>query len=152
MPDPYEQWSSMLKHFHDYHRNELNGLIQCENGKPKQLSSLLRETQHFLHGLHMHHTIEDNVVFPFLAQKFDVSGFEKDHKKLDKLIRKLQTAASQDVRGRVVEFDRQAFLAMLVEMKELVFPHMQLEEDMTAPEAMRAAFSVKEMQKLMSRA
>ncbi|KAJ3049123.1 hypothetical protein HK097_009859 [Rhizophlyctis rosea] len=153
MPDVYETWTTNLKYFHDHHRSSLNHLIQeCDTIKRAQIPPFLRSLQSFLHGLHMHHTIEDHHVFPFLAKKFDVSQFEKDHQQLDSIIEKLQTAASAtDVGNWPVEFDRRGMKALLVEMKELVFPHMQLEEDITRPEKMREAFTQKEMERFMSR-
>ena len=81
-----------------------------------------------------------------------MSGFEKDHQQLDVIIDKLRNAASSiDVGNGPVEFDRKSMKMMLVEMKELVFPHMQLEEDITSPEKMREAFTIKEMERFMSR-
>ncbi|TPX70251.1 hypothetical protein SpCBS45565_g01897 [Spizellomyces sp. 'palustris'] len=154
--DPYTNWSATLKSFHDHFRRDLGRLIQApESLKRKSPKPLLRSTAQYLSYLHTHHTIEDRRIFPFLTRKMDVSGFAKDHKQLEKIMEKIeQTCEEQKKKGEKCQeeetFDVDGFTKLLKELRDLVFPHMQLEEDLTAPEKMKSLFSPEEMRLMLS--
>jgi len=46
-------------------------------------------------------------------------------------------------------FDRESFLQDLKTLKDFIFPHMQLEEDLTTPDKMRSLFTPDEMKSLL---
>ncbi|KAJ3300698.1 hypothetical protein HK104_007599 [Borealophlyctis nickersoniae] len=153
--DPYTRWSTTLKAFHDHFRHDLLDLIkEAERLKRKSPTPVLRATSQYLQQLHMHHTIEDRMIFPFLARKMDVSKFAEDHEQLDVVMDKISAVCkgNSSRKGKPAdgeEFDEEGFTGLLVELKELVFPHMQLEEDLTQPDKMKQMFSAQEMASLL---
>ncbi|KAI8826263.1 uncharacterized protein EV422DRAFT_160357 [Fimicolochytrium jonesii] len=150
MSDPYVKWSTLLKAFHDHHREGiLNLLKECRTRSPKRLPRLLSLTRTVLSNLEAHHTIEDRAIFPILATKFDMSAFEADHADLDSLIYSLNGVVARAGGEDPAGFDWQAFEADVGRLRALVFPHMRREEELTAPEKMRGVFTEREMRALL---
>ncbi len=80
--------------------------------------------------------IEDRAIFPALAARMDVSGLQQDHKEMETVIHDIREACRThgELGGH------------LAELRELVFPHMLLEEEQTRAAKLRAAgFTPQEM-------
>jgi len=138
----YEVLGQKFKHFHNRLRSELQSLIKdcealCASEAPKPAAkvALCRSTAQFLQHLDNHHSIEDAYIFPMLALRISVARLESDHQELEDRIHDLRIIIRRANEG----VDIGALHERLVGLREMMFPHMLLEESLTKPAALQAA-------------
>jgi hemerythrin-like domain-containing protein len=104
--------------------------------------------------LHIHHTIEDQRMFPLIARKMDISHLEAQHEQLSQLLvefencsnrlRQLKTS-DEDIRPAVINAT-----SLLNKVSTLVNEHERAEEQVIEPDNMRKLFTESEMKPFLN--
>ncbi|RUS29101.1 hypothetical protein BC938DRAFT_481065 [Jimgerdemannia flammicorona] len=74
-----------------------------------------------------HHHLEDDVVFPFVSQKINTSGWESDHVELTRRIEAVN-AMVKEYTATPAKYDAVAFGAAIASMRDMLIPHLDSEE------------------------
>ncbi|KAL6710088.1 hypothetical protein ACN47E_009879 [Coniothyrium glycines] len=157
-PSEFRQYNAMaehMKYFHDRFRATWNTFYSaCESQKrPKGMSirQFLSLGQQFCHHLTMHHTIEEQHIFPVLAKK--MPAFRKElellaqhkqiHKGLDKLEKYLDECSTGERELRLAELK-----AILDGFGNVLWQHLDDEVAQLGAENMRKHWTLDEMKRM----
>jgi hemerythrin-like domain-containing protein len=157
-PHEFRQYNRMAEHmdyFHNNFRDTWNTIYSaCESQKrPKGMSikQFLGLGQQFCHHLTVHHTIEEQHIFPILAKK--MPAFKKElelltqhkqiHKGLDKLEKYLEECSSGERELRMGEMKE-----ILDTFGTVLWQHLDDEVKQLAAENMRKYWSLEEMRRI----
>ncbi|KAF2855845.1 hypothetical protein T440DRAFT_513928 [Plenodomus tracheiphilus IPT5] len=157
-PSEFRQYSKMADHmdyFHSNFRNTWTVLYgACEaNKRPKNMSirQFIQLGQQFCHHLTMHHTIEEQHIFPVLAKK--MTAFKKElellsqhkqiHKGLDKLEKYLEECGDGERELRLIELKE-----ILDGFGKVLWQHLDDEVKQLGAENMRKYWTLEEMRRM----
>ena len=152
----YSTLSETMRYFHSLHHRELASMQeQCKKAKNvADLYRLASNISSFCHSLHVHHTIEDQRLFPVIARKTDVSHLETHHQQLGQLLnefknfaRQLKQLKNSDTNISTVILDA---TALVDKVSALVHEHEAAEEQIIAADNMKKWFSEREMRQLLN--
>ncbi len=128
---------------------------QCKQAKNiRDLHRLASDIHSFCQMLHIHHTIEDQRMFPLIARKIDISHLEAQHEQLSQLLvefencsnrlRQLKTS-DEDISPAVIDAT-----SLLNKVSTLVNEHERAEEKVIEPDNMRKLFTESEMKPFLN--
>jgi len=157
-PSEFRQYNAMADHmnyFHTHFRTTWNVLYDaCQaNKRPKNMSikQFVSLGQQFGHHLTMHHTIEEQHIFPVLAKK--MSAFKKElellsqhkqiHLGLEKLEKYLDECSNGESELRMMELK-----GILDGFGTVLWQHLDDEVKQLGAENMRKYWTLEEMQKM----
>lgn len=149
--DPFTSLYEMMRHAHRIHQQDLQSLEkQCSKAQnPQDLHRLAANIRSFCRGLHAHHTIEDNRLFPHIARKTDISHLETHHQQLSVLLTEFEQCSNhlqrlvqpnEDIRRVIADTN-----GMITRVAALVNEHERAEEQVIEPSNMKKWFTHKEM-------
>lgn len=124
--------------------------------RPRQ-QAVARYTAGFAHELEHHHVVEDEIFFPALLERSpsvaDVEqGLEADHRTLnDYLARLVPTVVAVGARPETFAADRDAALALTTDLRDLLHPHLDIEDADVLPRFYRC-FDAAEYEALFKQA
>jgi|GEM_PF-1311555 len=104
-----------------------------------RLRPLARWAKGFAHELHLHHSVEDDILFPDLVARIPrvavvLDGLEADHVVVADLLERWAPAAERLVDGRVPFGPAQAeMLGLAVTLRDLLARHLDVEDDEILP-------------------
>lgn len=129
-----DSFGGALKLIHDAFRRELSAVRKeiAESGRPSLGAQLRVNCMTVCHGLHFHHTGEDNGIFPAVAnQRPDLAPvlerLDREHKEIAVLIDQLQAAVSGE------RTDSQVVLAEVERLIDDLERHLTYEEEQLIP-------------------
>ncbi|KAI8833893.1 hypothetical protein BC829DRAFT_407557 [Chytridium lagenaria] len=114
----YHRHVTSIKHVHLIIRNSLDSLIKG------YLSAALT-------FLHSHHHHEDVATFPMLGKVVDMKRFVDDHDTLREVLKKLDAMVEGEIER---------------EVKEMLWPHLQAEEELVTVEFLKTNISEKDVE------
>ena len=107
-----------------------------------QLQRLARSLHSFTHSLHIHHSIEDQHVFPFLASRTDISHLVTHHLMLDPALATLESLAERLQRvNDMSEYDSSEAAGIVSKVQAFVIEHENAEEAVLAVDNLRKCMS-----------
>ncbi|CAN9198315.1 unnamed protein product [Alternaria alternata] len=157
-PSEFRQYNRMAKHMNYFHDNfratwkVLYGACEAQK-RPKNMSirQFISTGQQFCHHLTVHHTIEEQHIFPVLAKK--MPAFKKElelltqhkqiHKGLDKLEKYLEDCESGERELRLGELKE-----ILDSFGDVLWQHLDDEVKQLEAENMRKYWSLEEMRRI----
>lgn len=157
-PSEFRQYNAMADHMNYFHNNfraTWNVMYQaCETQKrPKGMSirQFLSLGQQFCHHLTVHHTIEEQHIFPVLAKKMPVFRKELEllnqhkeiHKGLDKLEKYLEECSSGERELRLEELK-----VIFDGFGKVLWQHLDDEVEQLGAENMRKYWTIEEMRRM----
>jgi len=157
-PSEFRQYNNMAEHmdfFHNNFRATWKTLYSaCEAQKrPKNMSirQFLSLGQQFCHHLTVHHTIEEQHIFPVLAKKMPafkkelelLSQHKQIHKGLDKLEKYLEECAGGERELRLSELKE-----ILDGFGTVLWQHLDDEVEQLGAENMRKYWTLEEMRRM----
>ncbi|KAH9882139.1 hypothetical protein J1614_001311 [Plenodomus biglobosus] len=157
-PSEFRQYNRMAEHmdyFHNNFRNTWNVLYSaCEaNKRPNNMSirQFIQLGQQFCHHLTVHHTIEEQHIFPILAKK--MPAFKKElelltqhkqiHAGLDKLEKYLEECSDGERELRMAELKE-----ILDGFGKVLWQHLDDEVKQLGAENMRKYWTLEEMRRI----
>ena len=152
----YAALYEMMRHFHNFHHQALVSMQQqCKQAKTvSDLHRLASDILSFCRGLHAHHTIEDQRLFPIVARRIDISHLEAHHEQLAQILtefenfsrrlRQLQKS-DEDISGVIVDA-----ISIVNRVSALVNEHERAEEQVLEPSNMKKWFNENEMKRLFN--
>lgn len=157
-PSEFRRYNHMAEHmdyFHSNFRNTWNILYgACEAKKRPQNMSIrqfIQLGQQFCHHLTVHHTIEEQHVFPMLATRMPafkkelelLSQHKQIHKGLDKLEQYLEECSSGERELRMSELKE-----ILDGFGKVLWQHLDDEVEQLGAENMRKYWTLEEMSRM----
>lgn len=150
----YSKLYETMRYFHSLHQQQLLSLQeQCKKAtKFEDLRSLASGIHSFCHDLHLHHTIEDQHLFPSIARKTNISHLETHHEQLSKMLVELDTSSihlkqiknsPEDIQTALIDVS-----SLINKASALIIEHETAEEEVIAPENMRKLFTEQEIRQL----
>ncbi|KIX04341.1 uncharacterized protein Z518_05209 [Rhinocladiella mackenziei CBS 650.93] len=148
----YNRLAVMMDAYHNHFRYTWNMLYKtCTSGsRPAGMSirSFISQGLHFCHGLTMHHTIEEQHVFPDLAERMPafaphdhlITQHEQIHEGIEKLEAYLDACRSGERELRMPELKE-----IMDSFGEVLWAHLDDEVRMLSAENMRKFWSKEEI-------
>lgn len=140
----YSTLFETMRYLHSLHHRELASMQeQCKKTKHvADLHRLASNISSFCHSLHVHHTIEDQHLFPVIARKTDISHLETHYQQLGQLLnefeylaRRLKQLKNSDTNISTVIVDG---TALVDKVSALVHEHEAAEEQIIAADDMKS--------------
>jgi hemerythrin-like domain-containing protein len=110
-----------------------------QDSDPARVAALARWATGFAHELHLHHTVEDDVIFVDLAARVPAVNdllveLGHDHDRVAELLRVSGLAAGRLAdRRQSFEEARSTLLAISIELRDLLDRHLDIEDDDVLP-------------------
>ncbi|KAF2873740.1 hypothetical protein BDV95DRAFT_488812 [Massariosphaeria phaeospora] len=157
-PSEFRQYNRMaehMNHFHNHFRETWTMLMTaCESQKRPQGMSIrqfLAVCEQMIHGLTMHHTIEERHIFPVLAKK--MPAFKKElelltqHKQIHEGLDKLELYVNECKSGER-ELRMSEMKDVLDTFGEVLWQHLDDEVDQLGAENMRKYWTLEELRRM----
>jgi hemerythrin-like domain-containing protein len=151
----HSQFHSALKYFHDHFRSELASIQKSlANNKTNKINnkfirSLHSDINNHVNMLHLHHSIEDKRIFPFVVKKIpEFKELEKQHGQLEKILNSLTKLCEEDeIKEENYTEHAEEISAKIEELAVLVLPHMRTEEELLDPAKTQSLFTESDIRK-----
>ena len=138
--DAYSRPLTMMRHFHAHHQHQLRSFTQRTSSLSSLSAahSLSRDLLSFCRSLHVHHSIEDAQLFPFLASRTDISHLEKHHAQLADTLHEMEAlAASLRALKAIDGYDQHKAVELVTRAERFVVMHETAEEALLHPDSLR---------------
>ncbi|CAF1238036.1 unnamed protein product [Adineta steineri] len=148
----YEQ----MRYAHGIHGQQLLSMQQqCKQIKTiADLHRLASDMHTFSYYLHLHHTIEDQGLFPKIARKTDISHLEAHHAQLSQILIEFNNLSSRLKQLKTLDDNTRTVIIDATELvdrvSKLVNEHERAEEQVISPDNMRKLFTESEMKQLLN--
>ncbi|KAJ3111226.1 hypothetical protein HDU96_005883, partial [Phlyctochytrium bullatum] len=122
--------ATAVKNVHRVIRNGIDSIIKNIPTFPADdVQNFKGYVKSIVEFIESHHGHEDDFTFPVVGKRFDITKLETDHKELTPLLESINAILKADG----AELAREEMGRWFSKLKELLFPHMDMEEEkMTA--------------------
>ncbi|OCH92287.1 hypothetical protein OBBRIDRAFT_791398 [Obba rivulosa] len=152
------RWNRMAEHmrgFHDHFKWEFNFIYQISDGsfssRGMSLRIFLSRVQQLIRSLTVHHTIEEQYIFPVLAKRMPAFGSDEAHLKSHEGIHHGLDDLTKLVQKWTVEpstYNPQEMRECLDSWREVLFKHLDEEVEDLSGENMKKYWKLEEVDKL----
>ncbi|KAG8965007.1 hypothetical protein FRC03_001035 [Tulasnella sp. 419] len=126
--------------------------LKRADGKFTTVTSFMSMAQYFVTHLTMHHTIEEKMYFPLLAERMDafkkgekhINSHNQIHEGLDRL-----SALIKRFRGEPALYSPGEFRACLDSFREVLFNHLDEEINDLDPQEFKRHWTIDEMETIL---